>query len=116
MNVCVNVCVNVNCDCKELRECNSKKMYVYVPPCNSMLTCLAVMCIIVICKCLSQGSDQQQDLSKPSQAINGKLLNVLSDIIGEKTQSALRRKQGLTHLLWCYQHLATQVSMKQSVN
>ncbi len=101
---------------QNLENVRSKKMYVYVPPSNSMLKYLAMMCIIVIFKCLSQGSDQQQDLSKPSQAINGKLLSVLSDVMGEKTQSALRREQGLTHLLWCYQHLASQVSMKQSVN
>ncbi len=101
---------------KYLENVISKQMYLCVPPCNSMLTYLAVMCIFVIFKCLSWGTDQQQDLGKPSQAITGMLLNVLYDVIGEKTQSALRREQGLTHLLWCYQHLATQVSMKQSVN
>jgi hypothetical protein len=75
-----------------------------------------MMCIYVIYKCLSWGSDQQQDLGKPSQAINGKLLSVLSHVVGETTQSALRREQGWTHLLQCCQCLATQVlCKKQSV-
>jgi hypothetical protein len=56
---------------------------------------LAVMCIYAIYKCLSWGSDQQEDLGKPSrkqqsQAINGKLLSVLSHVVSETTQSALR--------------------------
>jgi hypothetical protein len=50
---CVNICLKVNCDSNELKECNKKKMYVYVPTYNSMLIYLAVMCIFVIYKCLS---------------------------------------------------------------
>jgi hypothetical protein len=57
----------------------------------------------------------QAKLKKPSQAIDGKLLSVLSHMVGEKTQSALRKEQGWTHLLWCCQRLATQVCMRQSV-
>jgi hypothetical protein len=41
-------------------------MYVYVLFCDSVLTYLAVMSIFVIYKCLSWGSNQQQDLGKPS--------------------------------------------------
>jgi hypothetical protein len=59
------------------------------------------MCIYVIYKCLSWGSDQQQDLDKPSQkqpsqAIDGKLLSIIFHVAGEKTLSALRREQGWT--------------------
>jgi hypothetical protein len=63
------------------------------------------MCIYVINKCLSQGSDKQQDLGKqsqkkqPSQAIDGKLISILSYIEGKKTQSALGREQEWTPLL-----------------
>jgi hypothetical protein len=42
----------------------------------------------------------------PSQAINGKLLSILFNMVGEKTRSALRREQG--HLLSCCQHLTTE--------
>ncbi len=66
-----------------LKNVMRKKMYVYVSPCNTMLTFLAVMCIFVIYKCLSWGSDQQQDLGKPSQAIDGKLISLLSHVVGE---------------------------------
>jgi hypothetical protein len=77
---------------------------------------LAVMFIYVIYKCLSWGSNQQQDLGKPSQAIDGKMLSVISHVVGEKTQSALRKEQGWTHLLRCCQRLAIQVCMRKSVN
>jgi hypothetical protein len=78
------------------------------------------MCIFVIYKCLSWDSDQQQDLGKPSQKkiampnYRWKAAK-LYYIVGEKTQCALRREQGWTHLLQCCQRLATQVCMKQSV-
>jgi hypothetical protein len=52
------------------------------------------MCICVIYKCLSWDFDQEQDLGKPNQAIGGKLLGVLSHVVSEQTQSALREKQG----------------------
>ncbi len=50
---------------------------------------LAVMWIYVIYKCLSWDGDQQRDLGKPSQkqpsqAIDGKLLGVLSHVVSEK--------------------------------
>jgi hypothetical protein len=61
-------------------------------------------------------SNQQRDLGKPSQAIDGKLLNVLSHVVSEKTHSALRKEQGWIHSLQCCQHWATQVCMKQNVN
>ncbi len=70
----------------------------YVSFRNSVLTYLAVMCIFVIYKCLIWHSNLQQDLGKPSQkkypsqAINGKPLSVLSHVVSEKTQSALRRE------------------------
>jgi hypothetical protein len=50
-----------------------------------------------------------------SQAAVGKLLIVLSHVVSEKTQSALRERQGWTHLLKCCQCLATQVCMKKYV-
>jgi hypothetical protein len=65
-------------------------MFMY-PPVTVCSHFLAVMCVYVIYKCLSWGSDQQQDLGKPSQAINGKLLSILSHVVGEKIQSALQR-------------------------
>jgi hypothetical protein len=57
------------------------------------------MYIYVIYKCLSWGSNQQQDLGKPSQkqpsqGINEKLFSILSHVVGERTQSALRKEQG----------------------
>jgi hypothetical protein len=63
--------------------------------------------------CLSWGGDQQQNLSKPSrkqpsQAIDGKLLGVLSHVVSEKTQSALRKEQGWINSPWCCQRLASQ--------
>jgi hypothetical protein len=42
-------------------------MYLYVLFCDSVLTYQAVMCIFVIFKCLSWGSNQRQNLGKPSQ-------------------------------------------------
>jgi hypothetical protein len=96
-------------------------MYVYVPFCNSVLMYMAVMCIFVIYKCLSSDSNQRQDLGKPSQkkkpsqAIDGKLLSILSHVVSEKTQSALRREHRWTHSLWYCQCLATQECVKQSV-
>jgi hypothetical protein len=71
-------------------------------------TVLAMMRIYVICNCFSREVDQQQDLgkpsskiAKPSQAIGGKLLGVLSHVVSEKTLSALREEQGWTHSLQC---------------
>jgi hypothetical protein len=89
-------------------------IYVYAPSCNNVLTYLAVMCIFVIYKYLSWDGNQQQDLGKPSQkkwpsqAIDGKLLSILSHVVSEKTQSALRREQGWTHSLQCCFSLATK--------
>jgi hypothetical protein len=54
------------------------------------------MCIFGIYKCLSWDSSRQQDLGKTSQAIDEKLLSVLSHAVSEKTQSALRKKHGWT--------------------
>jgi hypothetical protein len=88
-------------------------MYRFVTVCSHYL---AVMYIYVIDKCLSWGSNQQQDLGKPSHAINGKLLSILSHLMGEKIQSAVRREQGWTHSLRCCQCMATQVRMRQIEN
>jgi hypothetical protein len=88
-------------ECKEKCECT----YRFCKHCAHII--LAVMCIYVIYKCLSWGGDRQQNLGKPNQAINGKLLSVLSHVVGEKTQSALRKEQGWAHSLWCCQCLAT---------
>jgi hypothetical protein len=76
-----------------LKNVKRKKMCGYVSPYNSMLTLFsrAVYLCDVIYKCLSWGSDQQQDLGKPSQAIDRKLLSVLSQTVGEKTQSAFEK-------------------------
>ncbi len=74
-----------------------------------------VMCIFVIYKCLSWHSNQQQDLGKPRQATDGKLLSILSHVVSEKTQSAFRREQRWPHSLRCCQGLATQDRIKQSV-
>jgi hypothetical protein len=58
------------------------------------------MCIFVIYKCLSWDSNRQQNLGNeakkklPSQAIDEKLLSVLSQVVSKKTQFALRREQG----------------------
>jgi hypothetical protein len=82
-------------------------MFVCVPSCNSVLTYLAVMCIFGIYKCLSWDSSRQQDLGKTSQAINEKLLSILSHAVSEKTQSALRKEHGWTYSLRCCQCLAT---------
>ncbi len=106
---------------KNLKNVKSKKMCVYVTPCNSMLTYLAVMCIYVIYKCSSWGSDQQQDLSKPRQK-TAKLSDRWEAVKhpipcgGEKIRSALRKEQGWTHLLWFCQRLAIQVCMSKNVN
>ncbi len=64
---CVNVCINVNYDFYEFKECKEKEkcMWMYRPV-TVCLHYLAVMCIYMIYKCLSWGSAQQQDLGKPS--------------------------------------------------
>ncbi len=93
----------------ECQECGKEWLTV-------CLCILTVMCIYVIYKCLSWDSDQQRDLGKPSQAISGKLLSVLSHVVSEKIQSALRREQGWTHLLRCYQCWASQLCIRPDVN
>jgi hypothetical protein len=45
-----------------------------------------------------------QARKQPSQAIDVKLLNVLSHIVSEKTQSALRREYGWAHSLNAWQN------------
>ncbi len=118
---CVNVCVKTKRDCREFNVCI----------CNSVFTYLAVMCIFVSYKCFSWDSNQQWDLGRPSQekiskpsywweahykkAIDGKLLSILSHVVSEKNQSALRREQRWIHSLRCCQCQATQVCIKQSV-
>jgi hypothetical protein len=44
---CVNACVNVNCDCNELKEYDTKENYVYVSPCNSVVTLFS--CDVYLC-------------------------------------------------------------------
>ncbi len=73
-------------------------IYVYVLSRNSALMYLVVMCIFVICKYLSWDSNQQQDVGKPSQNIDWKLLS----------------KDGLIRCS-AANALATQVCIKQSV-
>jgi hypothetical protein len=83
--------------------------------------CLAMMCISVIYKCLSWDGNQQRDLGKPSwknsqaklRHIVGKLLGILSNVVSERTRSALRREQAWNLLLRCFQHWVTQVCIKQ---
>ncbi len=93
----------------------------YVSFCNSVLTCLAVMCIFVIYKCLSWDSNQLQDLDKPSQEKNSQAEQLMEavkrmfHVVSEKIQFALRREQGWTHSLQCCQRQATQVRIKQGV-
>jgi hypothetical protein len=86
----------LSAECKRLRVCFCLTVTLCLP-----YIVLAVMCIYVICKIFSWDGDQQQDLDKPSQAFSGKLLGVLSHMVSEKTQSALRGKQGWTHSLQC---------------
>ncbi len=53
---------------------------------------------------------------QPSQAAIGKLLSAQPHVMSEKAQSALRKEQGWTHWLRCFQRLATQVCMKKYVS
>jgi hypothetical protein len=70
-------------------------MCMYVSFCNGVLTYYSCnVCIHVIYKCFSWGSNPQRDLGKPSQAINRKLLSVLSHVVSEEIQSALRTELG----------------------
>jgi hypothetical protein len=82
-------------------------MCMYVSFVTVCLNILTVMFIYVTYKCLSWDSNHQRDLGKPSQksreAIRGKLLSVLSHVVSENIQSALRREQGWTHSLQCCQ-------------
>jgi hypothetical protein len=66
-----------------LKNVIRKKMYVYVPAYNSMLIYLTVMCIFVIHKCLSGAAISSKIWA--SQAIDGKLLSILSYVVGETT-------------------------------
>ncbi len=97
---CVKVCINVDYDWNEFNEKEECMcMYRLITVCSRNVV---MMGISVIYECLSWGSDQQQDLGKPSwkapsQAIDGKLLSVLSHMVGKTTQSTLRREQGWTH-------------------
>jgi hypothetical protein len=74
----------------------------------------------MIYKCLSWGGDRpkiwaSKARKQPSQAIDGELLSILSNIVSEKIQSVLRKEQGWIHSLRCCQRVATQVCMKQDV-
>jgi hypothetical protein len=75
------------------------------------------MLIYVIFKLLSWDGDQKEDLGKPSlkypsQAIGGKLSAILSHVVIGKAQSAFRKEQGSTHVLWCWKRLAAPLCMK----
>ncbi len=88
--------------------------------CISVPTYFALMCIYVIYKCLSGGRIcsriwASQTKKQPSQAIAGKLLSVLSHMVSEKTQSALRKDRGWTHSLRCCQQQAIQVCIRHCV-
>ncbi len=62
----MNASVNVGCDCNVFKDVTKKKMYVYVSPCDSMLTLFSRDVYLCGYKCLNWGNDQQQDLGKPS--------------------------------------------------
>jgi hypothetical protein len=55
------------------------------------LYCFSVMSICMIYKCFIWDCNQQQDLTKTSQA---QMLSVQSHMVSQKTQSALRKEQG----------------------
>jgi hypothetical protein len=99
-----------------LKNVVRKKMYVNVSSTTVCPHYLAVTCIYVIYKCLSwaviSARSGQAKPKKPSQAIDGKLLRVLTHVTVEITQSALRREQGWTHSLRYCKHLATQECME----
>jgi hypothetical protein len=101
-----------------LKNVKRKKMCGYVSPYNSMLTLFswAVYLCDVIYKCLSWGSNQQQDLGKPSQAIDRKLLSVLSRMVGEKTQSAFEKGARMDSFMVVLPTPGYLSSMRFSVN
>jgi hypothetical protein len=51
---CVNVCINVDCECNKYKECKEKEKCI---ACNSMLTYFGIMCIYVIYKVYTDECD-----------------------------------------------------------
>jgi hypothetical protein len=103
----------------------SKNVYMY--SCCSVLciilaACvgLTAMCIYVINKCLKSetlinskiwASQAENSQAKPLawEAVQASP----SHMVNRKTLSALRKEQGWTHSLWCWQRLVTQVCMRK---
>ncbi len=84
--------------------------------CNNVLTyfnCDVYLCALEV---FELGQQSAAGSGQAKKAINGKLLSILSHVLSEKIQSALKREQGWTHLLRCCQCWAAQVCMRQNMN